>query len=116
MSGKLLASYKKRHQVAHFSIRESKGVPHAAPFLTLTKLWLTGETLLSAEEIEERAEHFTSLARAITWFNIRAVHRRVQSETNQPIPPQEDPFVVRLRELAVQNLAEKQPRGQSDLG
>ena len=114
MSAQLLTSYKKkRHPIAHFSIRSRGGVPHVAPFLTHTKLWVTGETLLSAEEIEERGEHFTLLARAITWFTIRAVHRRVRSETNQPTPPQEDQFVARLRELAIQNLAETKPRAQS---
>ena len=114
LSRKLAASYKKRHEVAHFSIRMRGGEPHAAPFLTHTRLWVTGETLLGADEIEERARKFTLLARAITWFNIRAVHRRTPADKDQPAAPVEEPFVLQLRELAIQSLAKQPPRDQSD--
>lgn len=112
-SAKLRKKYKKRHELAHFSIftmhrgspqDETSTVYTLSPFLTYGSL-INGEIRhLSAEQIRERAASFRELTQALTWFECEASARRGFPGGNRwPVSP----LIVRLRELAAQILEER---------
>ena len=115
LSSRLSKSYKKRHELAHFTLgKDAKGNRVIYPFLT-TETWrLRNARILSESQIKERRQSFQYLEHAITWFSKQAVRSRMPLQASQ-MPPLEEPLlVVRLRELASQNPAEQQSPHQPD--
>jgi len=76
LSQRLSKFYKKRHELAHFSLSESGGKLAIAPFLTYEKLFNKSVRYLSVEQVAERGEKFTELESALSWFMVRVCQRR----------------------------------------
>lgn len=106
MSAKLTKYYKKRHELAHFSIIEQNGVHKLTPFVTVEKLIDGFQTTLDTQQVIDRADKFKDLQKAVAWFSNRALVRHGFRESPQQEEP-ERPLVAQLRELAVLNLARR---------
>jgi hypothetical protein len=105
LSKRLSRAYKKRHELAHFSVRwTDENRPAILPFLTIGNLdqALAG---LDVNHVRERSEKFGHLVAALSWFNGEALRRRVPPEARHLLQTEEPPLVVRLRELAAESLA-----------
>jgi hypothetical protein len=111
MSAKLSKGYKKRHEMAHFSVdRDKRDQPVISPFLTLDRLFSDNKAQLSLSQLLERCQKFIDLHMAVHWFTTRAFFRRGLPEERQQQPTQEPPLVPQLRELAIQILEERKRR------
>lgn len=105
MSAKLTKCYKKRHQIAHFTVLNDPPEVTIAPFFTLTKMNTGTATNLTAKEVFERTQKFGDLTKALNWFQEQAVRRRWPGgETDLLQLREEPPLVLQLRALAIQTL------------
>jgi hypothetical protein len=108
LSAKLSRSYKKRHELAHFSINfDAAEKPVISPFLTDSKLISGTVRHLTLEQIRERSQKFIELHMAVAWFSQRAFWRRAQPDKDPPQDSPEPQLVTRLRALATQSLEER---------
>ena len=106
LSARLSKFYKKRHELAHFSVLHSdSGAVAIAPFLTSAAIG--GKVReLSTDQIRERSGKFIELHMAVHWFATRAFHGSSRPPAESP-DPQEPPLVPRLRDAASQILEAK---------
>ncbi|MET2825864.1 hypothetical protein [Mesorhizobium shangrilense] len=107
LSAKLSKSYKKRHELAHFSAKYDDAGDACigiTPFSNWTKFATgTGKTL-TLLDIQERSKKFIDLHMAVGWFAVRAFFRH----TGSPPPDQPEPALVpQLRALAIQRIEAK---------
>lgn len=111
---KLKKQYKKRHEVAHFSIvntiTNSVGTLRLSPFLTYGHFARDELRYLTENEIHARRKGFADLFLALVWFQDGAYRRRGPRPGN---PMQEPPLIAHLRELAVQILEERARKQQA---
>ena len=108
LSARLGKFYKKRHQLAHFSmIQENDGNITISPFFNWTKLNDGGGARLSVEDIRMRSDKFIELHMAVCWFIQRAVYRLAEPSPVELLDLQEPPLVPRLRDAAIQILEAK---------
>jgi hypothetical protein len=108
MSARLSKFYKKRHELAHFSVdHDAAENPVISPFLSLDKIFNQTRRHLTVVEISERSAKFIELHMTIHWFMNRAYARRASSKEGRERPLKETPLVPRLRELASQILEER---------
>ncbi|UDL89492.1 hypothetical protein LGH82_31320 [Mesorhizobium sp. PAMC28654] len=113
LSAKLSKSYKKRHELAHFSARhddDGETCIGITPFNTWSKFAAGTDKILTILDIQERAKKFIDLHMAVGWFSVQAFSRHAGS------PPQVQPepaLVPQLRALAIQRIeAKKRPGSQ----
>ena len=113
MSAKLLKKYKKRHELAHFSIVPFyNGKAAISPFFTGDKFRTETARYLTIDQIKERSRDFIDLHMAVFWFKNKAFFRRFpKARADQGRATPEPDLVQRLRELAIQNLAKQQQPG-----
>ena len=108
-SSRLMKFYKKRHQLAHFSIvaeiHDKGQTLRFSPFLTFGKMMRREFKYLSVDEINERKDKFRDLQRAVSCLSFAAQQRR---GLHQEFPTPEVPLTAHLRELARQSLAKRQ--------
>lgn len=97
LSSKLTKTYKKRHEVAHFTILASGETVHISPFLTWEAFHADTHRLLSKDEILARGDKFIELAAAINWFRDQAIVRRSRGELSTEILREPPPLVAQLR-------------------
>ena len=116
LSAKLSASYKKRHQLAHFVVfHYDSGAVAISPFYTWTKFAEGTDKKLSTKEIRERSAKFIQLHKAINWFTSQKI-RRLASNQPDPLPDLPEPSLVpRLRASAIQILEAKKQTPSVDL-
>lgn len=111
LSARLTKFYKKRHELAHFSLlHDDNGGVVIHPFLTFEKMLAKNRKGLSLAQIRERSEKFIELHMAIFWFSQRAWNRRSGKSQSQAPDPEEPVLVPRLRDQAIQNLEVKKPQ------
>ena len=107
-AAKLKKQYKKRHELAHFSIvntiSNGKDNIRLSPFLTYGQFLRDELRYLTVPEIDARRKGFGELVAALMWFQAEAGKRRVPRPSN-PMP--EPPLIVRLKESATQILEER---------
>jgi hypothetical protein len=115
MFARLSKFYKKRHELAHFSLHHThKDEPVISPFYTWEKFMFDKVRELTFEQINERAEKFLGLHMALFWFHSLAFRRRVRPTISHEPDRAGPPLVFQLRELAIQSLEERKQRRQSD--
>ena len=108
MPARLSKFYKKRHELAHFSVGwDPSGEPTIQPFSTAEKIIYEKVRTLSLEQIRERSAKFIELHMAAGWFASCAFWRRVKSHEGPRPETGEPPLVPRLRELATLSLDER---------
>ena len=111
---KLRKQYKKRHEVAHFSIVNTitHGVDNLrlSPFLTYGHFARDDLRYITEEEIHARRKGFGDLFLALVWFQDAAYRRR---GPRPGTPMQETPLIVHLKELAAQTLEERARKQQA---
>lgn len=108
MSARLTKFYKKRHELAHFTLfQDDEGPPMIAPFLTFEKIFAERSTRLGLEQVRERAVKFIELHMALTWFNFRVMYRHSKPEEPRRPDPPEPPLVPQLRDAAILILEER---------
>jgi hypothetical protein len=116
MSARLLKTYKKRHEMAHFTIVSTNGEIGISPFLTYEKI-LEAQggppKTLTEKQLRERVARFTAAIAAVSWFKNRAAYRRQESYVGPQPPLEEPPFVSQLRQLAIQTLEERKLQPKS---
>lgn len=110
LSAKLTKFYKRRHEIAHFSVGK-EGV--ILPFVTTANWQDKNRTKLNAGQIRERAFKFLELEMALKWFADLMPRTRMPLQRQHLQPHEEPPPVVRLRALAVQSLEERESPPQS---
>jgi hypothetical protein len=115
LSARLRKLYKKRHEVAHFSV-PGPDVAHAtaiAPFFTWNKHLRDTVKSLSIDQIAERSGKFMEAANAMSWF-VNLAQRRKFLSPHHPPPLAEPPLIVRIRELVARKKeAPSRPRRSS---
>ena len=104
LSAKLTKFYKKRHELAHFSLSSLDGKSSIMPFLTYEKMFSATATRLDAKQIRERSRKFIELHLAVLWFYQWASIRRLQELGSARPVPVEPSLVPQLRALAIQIL------------
>lgn len=113
LSGRLSKYYKKRHELAHFSVSvDDKEGWVIKPFLTTDKIFTDRTTSLTLAQIKERSAKFLDLHSAVGWFATYAVLQRVGKQERRIKALQEPPLVAQLRALAIQSLEERKAREQ----
>ena len=112
LSARISKYYRKRHELAHFTLNHGAQSPAIQPFYTVEKWAFDKVRYLSEEEIRERSRKFIELAQALPWFGAQAFQRRGPSQQPLEPKPEEPPLVPRLRELATQSLEERRQRAQ----
>lgn len=111
LSVRITKSYKKRHELAHFTIATNlKGEWGVSPFLTFDKMFDPARTVLTQEVIRERHQRFFLVSEAIDWFKDRALVRRGQPPEGPLRESAEPQLVPQLRELAARTLEERKLR------
>ena len=113
MSARLSKFYKKRHELAHFTMVAWAKEPAISPFLTFEGMFSDQPRLLNLAQVRERSAKFIELHMAIGWFNATAFMRRGKHEPFPPPDPAEPPLVPRLRALAIQILEERKQSAKS---
>lgn len=113
MSARLSKYYRKRHELAHFTIEPTEKAPRISPFYTYDKFIHETERYLTEADIRVRSEKFVELHMALGWFATEAFVRRSKMKSIQSRENEEPPLVPRLRELAAQSLEERKQRRQS---
>jgi hypothetical protein len=115
LSARLRKLYKKRHEVAHFTIKEKLDPQNASaisPFFSWNKELRSTAKFLTAAQIRERADKFDQAALAVTWFNGILQPRVIPPKApTQPLPI--PALIVRIRELLSQKKAGTSPQHQS---
>ena len=106
---KLKKKYKKRHEIAHFTILPNAEVAALSPFYTFGTELRDEVKTLSPKEIRDRKESFASFHLAVNWFKYEAMRRRGLIESNPTPIPQP---VVRCRESAALILEERARKQQ----
>jgi len=106
---KLKKKYKKRHEIAHFTILPNAEVAALSPFYTFGTELRDEVKTLSSKEIRDRKESFAGFHQAVNWFKYEAMKRRRLIEDN-PIPMPQP--VVRCRESAALLLEERAHKKQ----
>jgi len=110
LSAKLRKLYKQRHQVAHFSLIGDIGTAREiSPYFTWNKAARNTAKSLSITQIFELSTKFNEASAAVTWFNAVLQHRKTPPERRRPLLA-EPPLIPRLRELAAQKKATRQPQ------
>jgi hypothetical protein len=115
MSARISKYYKKRHELAHFTLDYTTNVARISPFYTQDKFISETERYLTEDEIRSRSNKFVEIHMAVGWFNTQAFLRRQSGARKLPPEPSpEEPILVpRLRELATLSLEERKQRRQS---
>lgn len=110
MSARLSKFYKKRHEVAHFTVGYSGDEEVINPFFTQEKWIYENVRHLTVAQIRERSEKFVQLHLAVHWFSNCAFKRRAQFplEKAHRLDGGGPPLVLRLLLLATQTLEERQ--------
>ena len=108
-SSRLSKQYKKRHQVAHFTLGRAQQDYIALPFLTTATIRNPTIPRLTVSQIKERTEGFKELKRVLEWFrqtNILEKDRAFMRWSGRSAPLQrntpEPPYVSRIRESVAQ--------------
>lgn len=115
LSDRLSRFYRRRHQIAHFTLGwNNKDVPVLYPFMTTGNFLGGAHVGLNMLDVQERIGKFQELFFALKWFRENLVRQRTPPQTPATPLPEEPPLVVRLRALAIQSLEERKPRGKSD--
>ena len=115
LSARLSKFYKKRHELAHFTLGQKDERDVIYPFLTTANMRQPGKPCLDESQIQERIDRFMELSAALEWFSKIVVRRRMPLEAVRLTPLEEPPLVARLRELATLSLEERQRRDQEPL-
>jgi hypothetical protein len=113
LSDRLRKLYKKRHEVAHFSVIGD--VPNAtsiAPFFTWNKHNRNAIKSLTITQIFERSGKFSEAANAMSWF-VNLVQRAKFPPPIRPQPLAEPDLIVRIRGLIAQKREAQTPQPQS---
>jgi hypothetical protein len=113
LSAKLRKLYKKRHEVAHFSVVPDAEWAAISPYFTWNKAANNSAKWLTIAQIKERYDKFEEAGAAITWFNGILQQRMLPPErrTQQRAEP---PLIAHMRDLAARKkAAQKQPRPPS---
>ena len=110
LSTRLSKFYKKRHEIAHFTLGEVQGRAVIQPFLTLEKLRNGTANSLTVRQISERSGKFIELKEALEWFYDYVPLRRIGHQESRIQALQEPPLVPQLRELAIHSLEEQKSR------
>ncbi|ESY31589.1 hypothetical protein X749_07320 [Mesorhizobium sp. LNJC391B00] len=115
LSAKLSKSYRKRHELAHFSAKfDDTGDTciGITPFFNWTKFATRTDKVLTVLDIRERSKKFIDLHMAVGWFKDRAFFRHAGS----PLPDQPEPALVPLiRALAIQRIEAKKHQSPPSL-
>jgi hypothetical protein len=90
-----LKQYKKRHEVAHFGLKDIEGGFYISPFYNRTKFPKFPDVKgLTRLDIEKRAKRFTDLALSISWLSQRVKRDRLLPPGfPRPVPD----LIVRLQ-------------------
>jgi hypothetical protein len=107
-SAKLRKLYKKRHQVAHFSVIPDQSWSAISPYFTWNKAAQNAAKWLTVPQIKELSDRFEEAGSAITWFNGVLQQRMLPPERRTP-QPAEPPLIARMRDSAVQKKAAQKP-------
>ena len=103
LSARLSKFYKKRHEVAHFTLGKSqKGEDVIFPFLTVATIGDKHKRQMTASQVGERVDKFMEFGPALAWFANAVVRSRMPAQARTLPPLEEPPLVARLRELVVQ--------------
>jgi len=104
LSARLRKLYKKRHEVAHFSLASPEDIVNGAriaPFFTWGKHRRQTTKYLTERQIIQRAAIFAASTSAVNWFtNLMQRRKLPQGSQIQPVP--EPDMIVRIRELLAQ--------------
>jgi hypothetical protein len=114
MSARLSKFYKKRHEVAHFTIGYVGDEEVINPFYTQEK-WIFGKVRhLTVAQIRERSEKFIQLHMAVGWFANCAFKRRANFplEKAHALDAGGPPLALQLLLSATQTLEERQQQQQ----
>jgi len=115
LSARLRKLYKKRHEVAHFTVMDPDLMSATAinPFLTFNQVVRETTRELTIHQIVERTAKFSEAEDAVVWFTQR-IRPRVRPEESPPQQGEEPPLIARIRELAAQkNVVPLHPREPS---
>lgn len=106
LSARISKYYKKRHQLAHFSVVSKDATWFISPFMTWESWGKDPLPMLSIAQIEERTASMKELAASLNWFFNHVFFRRWTEQGGEPLPQpmQEPPLILRLRALAIQSL------------
>lgn len=105
LSARLRKLYRKRHEVAHFSvIGDIENATHIAPYFTWNKFNHNAVKSLSIQQIFERSLKFNAATSAVAWFT-NLVQRAKFPEGHRPLPIEEPALILHIRELASQKKA-----------
>jgi hypothetical protein len=113
LSARLRKLYKRRHEVAHFSVDYGTMIdkPGIRPFFSWNKHAKDEAKFLSLKEMQELSDRFTEASTAIHWFNNVAQRKRLPPQF-QPQPVEEPPLIAHIRESLAQKKAGQTPRHQ----
>lgn len=112
MSAKLRKSYKKRHEVAHFTLgfddiaKDGFNKPLIMPYFTWEKWLSRNAPTLDRSQVEERLQKFTEIEAAVQWFALLAIAIEKPTELHE-LEHEEPPLIPHIRALAVQILEER---------
>lgn len=108
LSARLSKFYKKRHELAHFSLAKSDTDSMIVPFMTTDHNPDKLQRRLKRADIQERSRKFAELRDAVSWFARYFVLRRTGQQGEARIAAlEEPPLVPQLRELAALSLAKR---------
>jgi len=110
LSARLRKQYKRRHELAHFSIAdEIATATRIAPFFTWNKHFQNGNKYLTVPQIHERTDRFNGIVKAVNWFTSE-VQRAGLPKGHPGVQVPEPPLIVHIRELLAQQKAGQTPQ------
>jgi hypothetical protein len=104
LSTRIRKLYKKRHEIAHFSIAHPDDLVSGArisPYFTWNKVSNKTERYLTKADLKVREDRFSQAALAVAWLSERVRWRRNPEGAYRP-QLAEPPLVSHLRELLAQ--------------
>lgn len=107
LSARLTKFYKKRHELAHFTLGKTDKESVIYPFLTTANIGDENLSRLTAKQIRERISKFVELRDALNWFGELMPRTRMPQQRPFLQPLEEPPLVARLRELVTRSLEER---------
>lgn len=112
LSSRLSKFYKKRHELAHFSLGSDKDLQTINPFFSLDQYISRNVRHLTLSQVMERGDKFMELQAALHWFDqYYSIALQGYDEdriSNLQVPP----LLIQIHALAAQSLEERKARDQ----
>jgi hypothetical protein len=104
LSARLRRLYKKRHEVAHFTIPHDSFTTgdRISPYFTWNKHQKNTAKYLTIAQLHERSNKFTAACQAVSWFTVRASGDARVHPASVEYPPEGPVLIQHIKKLCAQ--------------